>query len=165
MPTVTTWSLEMHAREALRASRRREDLEVCECEIPQFEFNRFLYQFIGAPWGWTDKLVWSDERWREWVEQPDLRTWIGYHRGTLVGYYELHRQPGASIEIAYFGLAPRFIGQGFGGDLLSRAIASAWDWGTQRVWVHTCTLDHASALANYQARGLVVYDENTHEQA
>ena len=27
----------------------------------------------------------------------------------------------------------------------------------KRVWVHTCNLDHPKALANYQARGMVVY--------
>jgi hypothetical protein len=26
-----------------------------------------------------------------------------------------------------------------------------------RVWVHTCTLDHPGALANYQARGFAIY--------
>jgi len=27
----------------------------------------------------------------------------------------------------------------------------------KRVWVHTCNLDHPQALANYQARGMVIY--------
>ena len=27
----------------------------------------------------------------------------------------------------------------------------------RRVWVHTCTLDHPAALANYQARGMKSY--------
>jgi hypothetical protein len=27
------------------------------------------------------------------------------------------------------------------------------------VWVHTCTLDAPTALANYQARGLRIYKE------
>jgi GNAT superfamily N-acetyltransferase len=161
MSTVTTWYLQMHSRDALRAARRNPDLEVHECEIAQFEVNRFLYQLVGAAWDWTDKNCWSDAQWREWAEQPDLRTWIAYHRGSIAGYYELHRQPGEQIEIAYFGLAPRFIGRGFGGDMLTRSIASAWDWGARRVWGHTCSLDHESALANYQARGLALYDTQT----
>jgi GNAT superfamily N-acetyltransferase len=62
------------------------------------------------------------------------------------------------VEIAYFGLAPKFIGRGFGGYLLSQAIKSAWKMkGTQRAWVHTCTLDHPGALRNYKARGMEVY--------
>ena len=165
MITVTTWSLEMNHPAELRPARRAADLDVRECELPQWEFSRFLYQLIGGPWGWTDKLVWNEQQWRGWVESADLRTWIAYHRGAIAGYYELHRQPNEAIEIAYFGLAGALFGRGFGGDLLTRALESAWGWGARRVWVHTCTLDHASALSNYRARGMVQYDEHTHEQA
>jgi GNAT superfamily N-acetyltransferase len=54
-------------------------------------------------------------------------------------------------------LIPDFIGRGFGGALLTSAIEEAWRLSAQRVWVHTCNRDHAQALANYQARGMVVY--------
>jgi len=53
---------------------------------------------------------------------------------------------------------------GFGGYLLTHAIRSAWDSGATRVWVHTCTLDHPSALANYVARGMKVYRTETEQQ-
>jgi hypothetical protein len=29
--------------------------------------------------------------------------------------------------------------------------------GAQRVWVHTCTLDHPQALPNYLARGFQIF--------
>jgi GNAT superfamily N-acetyltransferase len=48
---------------------------------------------------------------------------------------------------------PEFIGRGWGKHLLTRAVLSAWDLGTQRVWLHTCTLDHPAALPNYLKRG------------
>jgi hypothetical protein len=43
--------------------------------------------------------------------------------------------------------------------LLSSAIDDAWriEPNASRIWVHTCNRDHAQALANYQARGMVVY--------
>jgi hypothetical protein len=43
--------------------------------------------------------------------------------------------------------------------LLTSAIEGAWrmEPNPSRVWVHTCNRDHPQALANYQARGLVVY--------
>lgn len=156
--SVTIWYLEMRSPGALRAAPRRTDLEVREAEIPQFEVNRFLYEFVGAPWRWTDKRSWDESQWRAWADDRTLRTWIACHRGSIAGYYELQRQAGEQVEIAYFGLAPRFIGLGFGGDLLTRAIESAWAWEARRVWVHTCSLDHAAALANYEARGFVVYE-------
>ena len=99
------------------------------------------------------------------AENENLRTWVGYYKGSPAGYYELQQQDGGDVEIAYFGLAPRFIGKGFGGYLLSHAIKSAWNWeGTRRVWVHTCTLDHPTALQNYKARGLEVYKVETEQK-
>jgi hypothetical protein len=62
------------------------------------------------------------------------------------------------VEIAYFGLMPSGIGQGLGRALLTRAVDAAWSLKPQpsRVWLHTCTLDHPAALANYLARGFKV---------
>ena len=108
--SVTTYSLEMHRPAQLRRAARNSALELRECVVAQYEVNRFLYAFVGGPWSWTDKLSWSDEQWRAWAENPDLRTWIAYGNGSPAGYFELHRQPGDTVEIAYFGLAPRFIG-------------------------------------------------------
>jgi GNAT superfamily N-acetyltransferase len=61
------------------------------------------------------------------------------------------------IEITYFGLLAGFIGKGLGGAMLGCALQRAWMLGPDRVWVHTCTLDHPAALANYQARGMRIY--------
>jgi GNAT superfamily N-acetyltransferase len=94
-------------------------------------------------------------------------------QGTPAGYVELDAQPSpgsTQVEIAYFGLLPRFIGRGLGGQLLTAGITNAWSlrdrWPelppVDRVWVHTCTLDGEYALANYIARGLRPY--RTHEQ-
>ena len=158
MVEVTTTYLEMNAPEQLHAKPAPEGLNIVECEIKQFPFNRFLYQLVGADWQWIDKLSWTDEQWQAFAENDNLRTWVAYYKGALAGYYELQQQQGGDVEIAYFGLAPAFIGKGFGGYLLTRAIQSAWQWaGTRRVWVHTCTLDHPGALNNYRARGMTVF--------
>lgn len=134
MAEVTTYYLEMRSREQLRASAPAPALSVEECRVPQYPVNRFLYQFVGAAWQWRDKLSWSDQQWRSYAERAELRTWLATCDGSPAGYYELERQPGAEIEIKYFGLAPAFIGRGFGGYLLSHAIASAWDWVFDKYW-------------------------------
>ena len=158
MNEVTTKYLEMKSASSLKDKKESKGLQIVESEIKQFQFNRFLYQLVGKAWQWTDKLSWSDEQWKAYAENDNLRTWAAYLRGSPAGYYELQQQDGGDLEIAYFGLAPKFIGQGFGGYLLSQAIKSAWEWrGTKRVWVHTCSLDHPSALQNYKARGMEVY--------
>ncbi|GHA86035.1 GNAT family N-acetyltransferase [Modicisalibacter luteus] len=156
----TTYYLEMLRVEQLRAKPIPEALNIAECRLPQHQFNRFLYELVGSDWEWGDLDDWTDSQWQALVAGDDHRTWVAYYQGAIAGYYELYRPDGHSTEIRYFGLAPGFIGLGFGGPLLSHAINSAWAWaGTKRVWVHTCTFDHPSALRNYQARGLKIYKE------
>lgn len=156
---VTTWSLEMTSvDELIHKPVTNPDFVIQECQAKQFQFNRFLYSYIGKQWEWTDKLSWPDDQWRDYAENDNLRLWVGYYKGSPAGYFELKSQNG-DIEIAYFGLAEPFIGKGLGGCLLSAAIAEAWNWEAKRVWVHTCTLDHPYALQNYQARGLRTYKE------
>ncbi len=128
-----------------------------ECTVKQWQFNRFLYFEVGEAWAWNDKRGWSNEQWREYAESERLRTFAAYYDGSPAGYFELHEDEQRAVEIAYFGLMPAFCGQGFGGVLLTRALEEAWKIQPSRVWVHTCTKDHAAALANYQARGLTIY--------
>ena len=154
---VTTWYLEMHDSAHLRGVDPVAEFAIRECEVRVPQFNRFLYRYVGADWQWIDRREWSDAAWDGYVMREELRTFVGYVGGTPAGYYELEKQPADAVEIAYFGLGPPFIGRGFGRYLLTHAIATAWDWGARRVWVHTCSLDHPSALHNYQARGMAVY--------
>jgi GNAT superfamily N-acetyltransferase len=75
----------------------------------------------------------------------------------IAGYAELVMPSPETVEIAYFGLLPRFVGQGFGAWWLEYVVALAWQQpGATRVTLHTCELDHPSALPNYLARGFVV---------
>jgi GNAT superfamily N-acetyltransferase len=132
------------------------DLQITRMAVKQWEVNRFLYQFAGGDWNWTDRLVWTPEQWKNCVNDADFQTWLAIRHGSLAGYYEL-RKEGRDVEILYFGLCPGFIGQGLGGHLLTSAIRSAWGWDAGRVWVHTCDQDHPAALKNYQRRGMTLY--------
>jgi GNAT superfamily N-acetyltransferase len=83
--------------------------------------------------------------------------WILSVDGGVAGYFELRRHPDDSVEIAYFGLLPAYVGRGLGKYLLSEAAGRAWELAPARVWLHTSTLDHPSALPNYLARGFTVF--------
>ncbi len=160
MGEQTIWYLEMQGPGAHHARALPEALSVVECEIPQFALNRFLYQLVGSPWQWTEMLEGDQSDWQKMIESEAHRTFVAYYRGAIAGYFELYRPDGIKVEILYFGLVTAFIGMGFGAGLLSHAITQAWRWpGTERVWLHTCSLDHPAALGNYQKRGFEVYDE------
>jgi GNAT superfamily N-acetyltransferase len=163
--TVVTHHLEMTDPRALRPARHRpEGGELKQAKIPCPELNRFFYTAVGGDWYWIDRLGWTYEQWRSWVDRPELETWAAYQDGTPAGYFELEAQPGDSIEIAYFGLLPAFIGRGLGGWLLTAAIKRGWQRGAVRVWLHTCSLDHPQALANYLARGFRQFREEVEEK-
>lgn len=158
MSELITYYLEMQSPDELLAKPERPDMVIQEAQVKNFRLNRFLYQLVGEPWQWTDKLSWSEAAWQEHVERPQVRTWMALVQGSVAGYFELERDEAGNTEILYFGLAPDFVGKGYGGYLLTHAIEQAWQVeNTQRVWVHTCNLDHPSALQNYQARGFKLY--------
>jgi GNAT superfamily N-acetyltransferase len=159
--TRTIWYLEMCSPSQLRAKDKPDALTLLEAEVKQYQFNRFLYQLVGASWLWTEKLSLSDRQWQNYAEADNLRTWVAWCQGSPAGYFELRKNPNGDVEICYFGLAEKFIGSGFGGYLLSAALQQAWSWQASRVIVNTCSLDHPSALANYQARGMSIYKTET----
>ena len=157
MGDVTITYLEMTDRAHLRPRPHPDPLfTVREATVRQWQVNRIFYASVGGGYRWHDKLPWSDEQWRAYVEDESLRTFIASWGGSPAGYFELEFRDGA-VQIASFGLLPAFIGRGLGAALLTRALEEAWAMGPSRVWVHTCTLDHPASLANYRARGMVPY--------
>ena len=157
-PLITTY-LEMRSPNQLRPKRADAGFQVREQTGSDWRFNRDLYFRVGGQWDWIDKRSWTDDQWNEYAVAAELRTFAGYHDDVLAGYYELRRDTDGGVEIAYFGLLPGFIGRGLGGALLTSAIEGAWRMEPNpcRVWVHTCNRDHPQALANYQARGMIIY--------
>jgi GNAT superfamily N-acetyltransferase len=151
---VTRTYLEMLSPGDLRPSPtpepepRIEQIEDCPAS-----FFRYLYQEVGRGFHWTDRLGWTDSTIRRHLATPGVSIWLMSWGAAPAGYFELRGHDDRSVEIAYFGLLPEFIGKGWGKHLLTRAVRAAWETGTHRVWLHTCTLDHPAALPNYLKRG------------
>jgi GNAT superfamily N-acetyltransferase len=162
--SIITTYLEMRSADQLCPKRSADArFHIREKKERDWRFNRDLYVAVGEKWSWNDKRVWTDEQWKKYSLAPELRTFAAYYDDSLAGYYELRGDNEGGVQIAYFGLLPEFIGRGLGGALLTNAIEEAWRTSpsTTRVWVHTCTLDHPAALGNYEARGMVVYKQET----
>ncbi len=154
---VKTTYLEITSPEKwVRRYQSESDVVVRQCVVKQPSFNRFLYKYIGAEWNWTFRLSWSPQRWCDVAGADNLRTFVAYKEGSIAGYYELCKQ-GNDVEIGIFGLAPEFIGQGYGRILIDSAVENAFAWSASRVWLHTCTDDHPNALNNYLKSGFTIY--------
>jgi ribosomal protein S18 acetylase RimI-like enzyme len=137
---------------------KEKNLEVILEKEPTVDFCKFLYKEVGRDFFWRDRLKWSDQDWLNYISNDFFKLYILKQNNELAGYYELLYDPKIlSMEIPYFGIFKEFFGKGIGGYLLTNAILTSYNQKINKVWVHTCTLDHANALKNYLARGMKIF--------
>ena len=123
-----------------------------------FQLNKFFYKSIGKNHNWIDRLSWSEEKWIKYVSSENVRTYVFKFKDDLVGFFELIFHPeNNETEIAYFGILEEYQNKKLGSYLLSEAIKKSFRKNTNRVWVHTCSLDHKNALNNYLSRGMKIF--------
>ena len=125
-----------------------------------FQLNKFFYKQIGIDHYWRDRLIWSDKEWFKYVQNNSLETHILKRGKDLVGFYEQEYHPISNeIELINMGIIKEFRGLKLGSTLLNHAIATASRKNPNRMWVHTCSLDHKYALHNYQSKGFEIFKE------
>ena len=131
-------------------------------KISDFQVNKFFYKNVGRKHRWTDRLIWSEEDWIKYVSNPKVETYVLKLENDLAGYFELIIHSDLQeIEIAYFGLLEEYQNKKLGSYLLSRAIEISFENKIDRVWLHTCSLDHKNALNNYIDRGMKIFKTET----
>ena len=125
---------------------------------PDFQLNKFFYKQIGKKHRWVDRLIWNENQWIKYINNSNVRTYTLQDGNNLAGYFEqIIDQKKLECEIAYFGILQDYVGKRLGGYLLSQAIKKSFAIGANRVWVHTCSLDHKYALKNYLSRGMKIF--------
>ena len=78
----------------------------------------------------------------------------------IVGFYEQEFHPSSNeVELINMGILKDNRGQKLGSTLLLHAISNAFNKNPNRMWVHTCSLDHKHALNNYIAKGFKIFKE------
>ena len=155
--------LEIHSiRDLNEVVKPNKDCTLNLSEPINFQLNKFFYKNVGKKHKWTDRLVWTEAQWIEYVSSKKVRTYILKYQNDLAGYFELiFHSDEKEVEIAYFGLLEEFQNKKLGSYLLSQAIKKSFNSKTNRVWVHTCSLDHKNALKNYIARGMKIFKSET----
>ena len=151
--------LEINSIKDLKASKiPNENCKLTLIEPPDFQLNRFFYKQVGKEYRWIERLAWKDSQWIDYIENPKVKTYVLKDKENLVGYFEIIFDfEKKQSEIAYFGILTEYFGKKYGGYLLSEAINKSFKISFDRVWVHTCSLDHKNALKNYQARGMKIF--------
>ena len=119
---------------------------------------RALFRRVGEPWLWFSRLLMDDHELKAIIGDPNVEVYaVADPRGIEVGILELDFREPAAAELSFFGLVPELAGKGHGRWLMAHALQLAWRKHVTRVWVHSCTLDHPSALGFYRAQGFMPF--------
>ena len=122
--------------------------------------NKFFYRQIGKNHFWRDRLLWSDNEWRKYINNKNLETGIMKINDNFVGFYEQEFHSDKNeIELIQMGILPEYQGKKLGSFLLKYIIQNAFTRDVDRLRVHTCSLDHKHALNNYLSKGLIIFKE------
>ena len=151
--------LEINSRLDLKDGKKpSEEYSINLIDPINFQLNKFFYKTIGKDHKWIDRLSWSEEKWINYVSSKNVQTFVFKFNDDLVGFFELIFHPEKNeTEIAYFGILEEYQNKKLGSYLLSEAIKKSFENKVNRVWVHTCSLDHKNALSNYISRGMKIF--------
>ena len=155
--------LEIHTLKDLKEVKKiSENYSLSLSNPSNFQLNKFFYKNVGRKHQWVDRLIWTDNQWIDYVSSKNVKTYIFKKKKNLAGFFELiSHEEKKEIEIAYFGLLEEFQNKKLGSFLLSEAIKKSFLNNINRVWLHTCSLDHENALNNYIARGMKIFKTET----
>lgn len=125
--------------------------------LPEY---RRLFAEVGAPWLWFSRLAMDDDTLRAILDDEAVHALaVATQQASeppspALGLLELDFRVPGQCELAFLGVTPNLVGRGLGQWLMSQALQMAWSMpGMTRVHVHTCTLDHPSALRFYLRAG------------
>ena len=127
-----------------------------------FQLNKFFYKQIGLDHFWRDRLLWSDKEWQKYINNKNLDTGVMKLNDELIGFFEqeFHEKKN-EIELIQMGILREHQGKKFGSFLLECILNKAFNKNVEKVWVHTCSLDHKHALNNYLSKGFAIFKEET----
>lgn len=152
--TVVTY-LEMHAPPEPMLSPAGQ-WHLTPCLAPEIEWYRSLFRRIGAEWLWFSRLVLPDAALAEALAATEIHV-LSDAAGQEIGLLELDRRISGAVEIKFFGLVKKATRTGASRFLMQEAMRLAWISGIKRVWLHTCSLDHPSAVPFYLKSGFKPY--------
>ncbi len=136
-------------------------VSIMRAETAPIHFYRYLYDLVGRPWHWLTRKKLSDADLAAIIHHPQTHLYILNIGGVPAGMGEIDATRSPFVDIRFFGLAPEFIGKGYGRYFLANIIDLAWASDPREVRIETCTLDHPAALPLYQKFGFTVFDQQT----
>jgi GNAT superfamily N-acetyltransferase len=149
--------LEMRERAQIRPEHTALTVTIERFTQPDAARYRALVRHVGEPYLWQSPLFITDEQFAQLVRDRNAELYVMRSGGEDEGILLLGFREDGDCEIRLFGVSERLRGTGAGRKLMNFAIATAWARPIQRVWLHTCTLDHPDALPFYIRSGFVPF--------
>jgi ribosomal protein S18 acetylase RimI-like enzyme len=116
-----------------------------------------LYERVGAPLRWDQRLRMPREELLALLQSPRLQTYVLRDESRSLGLCEFDRVGFPEIELKNFGLVPEAQGRRLGLWLLTTALHHEWQLRPSRIWLHTDSWDHPAAIHVYERAGFEVY--------
>jgi GNAT superfamily N-acetyltransferase len=145
--------LEMFAPPERRADPPESGFLLERLTASQPDRYRALFRRIGEPYLWFSRLLLNDAQLRDILADEAIEAFALRHDSEDAGILELDFRTPNECELSFFGVVESLVGSGAGRWLMNRAMESAWSKSISRMWVHTCSLDHPSAVPFYIRSG------------
>ena len=159
MPKVKRFFLELKKKSKLnQLINPPKNVKILPEVKKDININKFFYRHVGKEHFWRDRLLWTDREWKIYINNKNLETGIIKINNDMIGFYEqeFHKDKN-EIELIQMGILKEHQGKKFGSYLLKYIIQNNLSRDIERLWVHTCSLDHKYALNNYLSKGLSIY--------
>jgi len=159
MPKVQRFFLELKkVKKSKESIILPKNVKICLETEKDININKFFYRQVGKNHFWRDRLLWSDEEWKKYINKKNLETGIMKINENMVGFYEQEfHEDKNEMELIQMGILKEHQGKKLGSYLLKHIIQGTHNRDIERLWVHTCSLDHKYALNNYLSKGLKIF--------
>ena len=163
MPKVQRFFLELKKNKKLNQSIiSPKNVKVFLDTERDININKFFYKQVGKDHFWRDRLLWSDKEWSKYINNKSLVTGVMKIDNELIGFYEQeYHETKNEIELIQMGVLKEYQGKKLGSFLLKYIIHNSFNKNVERIWVHTCSLDHKYALNNYLSKGFNIFKDET----
>jgi len=158
---VTTYFLQMFEAPAGNSLAAPPQVQVEPANTMSSSQYREIYNEVGAPWLWYERSDLSDAALDPLIQDPAVSIFTLQCGGEIAGFTELRKGDEKDLQILYFGLRPKWIGKGLGTFFLDWTVRYAFARKPERLWVHTCSLDHPRALATYHKVGFSTFRQES----
>lgn len=124
---------------------------------PDLDWYSEVYRLVGADWLWSWRLSLPRDELARIVNDPLVDVFSLRQKGKDEGLLELDFRKERECELKLLGVSPTLLGKGAGRWLLRQALRIGWSRAIDRMWLHTCSMDHPAALNIYMKSGFVPY--------